>query len=131
MKSSSLSPHPAVKTGKKGRKSKPHRGQASRREYCVLVIGEEPDYWVKIKQARHLLHARLAVIHSKKPFVLKAGPVIERIYFSNFVCRKLREHRDELIHQVSKAKTGKPRRAYNEVFKQGRYIRLPHGFGRE
>lgn len=107
------------------------RGHALRREHHVPVIGEEINYWVKIKQARHLLHTREAFVYSQKPFVLKATPIIERVYSSNFVCRQLREHREELISQVSKAKTGKPRRAYNEAIKQGRYVRLPYGFGRD
>lgn len=106
------------------------RGRAPRRENYVLVIGEEASYWVKIKQARYMLRDRLAVMLSSQPFVIEALPIIERVY-SCLVCRRLRVHREELIHQVSVARTGKPRRAYAEYMEDTGYIPLPCDFGRE
>lgn len=118
MKSSSLSPHPALE-----------------RRHFVPVIGPESTYWVKMKPARHMIRDRRAVVLSQKPFVLReyfhSSLIVERIFHSNFVCRQLREHREELLSQVSKARTGKPRRAYNEIIKEARYTPLPHGFGRD
>ena len=114
------------------------KASAPHRENCVLVIGVEADYLVKIKQARHLLRQCLAIKLSSEPFVIcevspsrpcKDDLIIEKV-FSCLVSRKMREHREELIHQVSKARTGKPRKAYVEKFiDPGSYVPIPFGFG--
>ena len=121
-----------------GRHKNPRKGTIKGGEKCALVIGKRSNYWITVKQARHKLRSRLAVVVGSNPLILqefrpsrstKDDLIIEKVY-SALVCRKMREHRDELIHQISKARFGKPRRAYKkqpDLFEG--YIPLPYGFG--
>ena len=120
-----------------GRRKNP-RKKPTGGENCALVIGKESNYWITVKQARHKLHKRLAVFYSSKPFIIREISVshppdddliVEKVY-SALLCRRLREHRDELIHQIAKARFGKPRRAYEKQPDTSRaYVPLPLGFG--
>jgi hypothetical protein len=134
----------ALKKASSGRRKNPrqygpnNKGPASGGVNCVLVIGDKSNYWITAKQARYKLRERLAVILSSKPFVLKEARaraslkddlIIEKV-FSCLVSRKMREHREELIHQVSMARNGKPRKAYIESAREpSPYVPVPFGFG--
>lgn len=120
-----------------GRRKNPCKKPISGGENCALVLGKKSNYWITVKQARRKLHKRLAVFCSTKPFIIREISVshppdddliIEKVY-SALLCRQMREHRDELIHQISKARTGKPRRAYIKPFYDDPYVPLPFGFG--
>ena len=107
----------------------------------VLLIHRGNKKLITSRLARHLWKNGLVTrLSSKKPLVLLLKPtsssrkddlIIEK-YQSALLSRTHREHREELIHQIKKAKTGKPRKAYNEQPAEPLpYVRLPYTFGRE
>jgi len=138
-KSQLLQPVGRLKTPFAGNRRKGCSGAQEKRSVLLVHRGEKR--LISNKRARHLLKRRLVTILSpKNPLVLlvksissqrKDDLIIEK-YQSSLLSRTHREHREELIHQIKKAKTGKPRKAYNEQPAEPLpYVRLPYTFGRE